>query len=47
MLGHGPDSQGIEDIVNKLEENRMRWLGHAVRREQEHKIRVVRAGEGL
>lgn len=31
----------VVDVAHKLEENRLRWLGYIVRREQEHLTRVV------
>lgn len=34
---------GVIDIAYKVEENRLKWLGHVVRRKQEHITRVVRA----
>ena len=35
-------SIGVASIVDKMRENRLRWLGHVLRREETEAVRLVR-----
>lgn len=35
-------SIGMASIVDKMQENRLRWLGHVLRREKTEEVRFVK-----